>query len=641
MRTLLVLVVTSLSSVVSVAQAELPPLIPREVLFGFSDRSNPRISPDGKMLAYIQPYKGVGNIWVRTLGKNDDKAITASPKRGLWGYSWVSGSKQILFRQQKGGDENHQLYLVDVKTGEQRRLTNLEGVQVRVMAKESKFPDEILIQANLRDRRYHDVHRLNLKTGELTTVAENTEGFMGWLADHDYNVRAAMKVTKDATRIIYVRDDDKSPWRELISWGMEDALYSGPLDRKSPMAGIAFTPDNRGIYLISNAGSNTTRLCVIDIATGKEKMLHHDIESDIEGILRHPTKGTIQAVSHQKERLVWSVLDGDIKEDFDVLKNTQRGNFNIISRDENDSLWTVGFSADNRPPTYYLYDRKTKKAKFLFAAYSKLENMTFAKMKPVKFKSRDGLTIHGYLTIPPGLEPKNLPMVVNVHGGPWNRDRWGWNTRVQWLANRGYAVLQVNFRGSTSYGKDFLNASIREFGGKMDRDVVDGVKWAIAKGIADPKRTAIFGSSGGGWATLVGMTRWPDLYCCGVDLCGPSNLITFLNALPPYWKTWEGVWHKRVGHPVKDRDFLISRSPFYKVDRIKNPLLIAQGANDPRVNRYESMQMALALKRAGKVIEYVEYHNEGHGLSIPENRIDFHRRAEKFLAKYVGGRYEE
>jgi dipeptidyl aminopeptidase/acylaminoacyl peptidase len=261
-------------------------------------------------------------------------------------------------------------------------------------------------------------------------------------------------------------------------------------------------------------------------------------------------------------------------------------------------------------------------------------------MKPISFQARDGLTVHGYLTTPPGIPAKNLPMVLNVHGGPWWRDSWGYRPDVQWLANRGYAVLQVNFRGSTGYGKKFVNAADREWGGKMHNDLVDGVKWVIKQGIADPKRIAIFGGSYGGYATLVGLTFTPDLFCCGVDIVGPSNLITFMNTIPPYWKTWEATWWARVGHPVKDAEFLKSRSPLFKVDQITKPLLIAQGANDPRVKKTESLQMVESLKKAGKLVKYVEYPDEGHGFARPENRLDFFAKAEKFLADHVGGRYE-
>ncbi len=632
-----ILVVMSLPGIVSVAQAELPPLIPREVLFGRADRSRPRVSPDGKMLAYIRPYEGTNNVWVRTIGTDDDKPI----KKGR-GFNWYHDSKHIIFRQRKDGDKIAQFYLRDIETCKDRRISNITTKKWgRILARAKKPGDDMILAIKSHLPGLRDAYRLNLETGELTMVAENTANFMGWLVDHDKKVRAAMTVTEDATRIIYVRDDENSPWRELISWGFEDSLTSGGIRWLRTKAGVAFTADNRGIYVTSNTGTNTNRICEVDIATGKVKTIHHDKESDVSGVFMHPRKHTIQAVLHQKERPVWSVLDPDIKEDFEVLKNVQGGNFNIISRSDDDSIWTVSFNSDDKPITFYLYDRKTKKAEFLFTEHLGIEKYTFAKTEPIKFKSRDGLTIHGYLTIPPGLEARNLPMVANIHGGPWNRDKWGWNNRNQWLANRGYAVLQINFRGSTSYGKEFLNASILEFGGKMDDDVVDGVKWAFEKGIADPKRTAIFGSSGGGWAVLVGMTRWPDLYCCGVDFCGPSNILTFYEGIPPYWKIWESIWQLRMGHPVRDRDLVIAHSPFFKVDRVKNPIMIAQGANDDKVDRYESIQMALALKRAGKVVEFVEYHNEGHGFGHPENRIDFHRRAEKFLAKYVGGRYEE
>ena len=612
-------------------QAELPPLIPRDVLFGNPDKVSPQMSPDGARLAYLAPDEGVLNVWLRTVGKHDDRCITQDRKRGIRRYFWADNNTHILYIQDKDGDENWHVYAVDIKTMDTRDLTPLEGVQARVLAVDPKFPNEILVGINDRDPQLHDVYRISLTDGTRALEAENTEGFAGWMADHHFKIRAAVKSDMKGGFALKVRDNPESAWRTLTSWGVEDSLTSHP---------ISFTPDGRGLYILNSAGSNTTQLRTLDLAAGREKVLASDDVYDISNVMVHPTEYTAQAVAFNKERVDWKVLDPSIKADFAAIRKIHPGDFGVINRDHADRTWLVAFTTDDGPVSYYAYDRKTKKADFLFTNRKALENLTLAKIKPISFQARDGLTIHGYLTTPPGITPKNLPMILFVHGGPWHRDSWGYNPMAQWGANRGYAVLQVNFRGSSGYGKKFLNAADREWGGKMHDDLVDGVQWAIDRGIADAKRVAICGGSYGGYATLVGMTFTPDLFRCGVDIVGPSNLITFINTLPPYWKTWESVWWTRIGHPEKDADFLKSRSPLFKIDRIKNPLLIAQGANDPRVKVEESRQMVEAMKKAGKIVEYVEYPDEGHGFARPENRLDFIAKAERFLATHLGGRYE-
>ncbi|MHC4235672.1 MAG: S9 family peptidase, partial [Planctomycetota bacterium] len=582
-RTVLALIVASALFLPAAAVlAELPPLIPRDVLFGNPDKVSPKISPDGQRLAYIAPDQGVLNVWVRTVGQKDDRVVTKDRKRGIRYYFWAQNNKQVLYVQDKGGDENYHVYAVDLDTLNERDLTPFENVRAQIVAVEQKFPNEILVGLNNRKVELHDVHRVDLTTGQLTLEAENTEGFMAWQADHDLRVRGAMKTNPDGGTTMVIRDNPDSAWRTLTTWGIEDSLTSGP---------IGFTADNRGLYTISSAGSNTAQLRQMDLATGQEKVLALDRESDVAGVFKHPIKHTIQAVAFNKERLSWKVLDPTVEADFAAIKTIHRGDFDIINRDHQDQTWLVAYETDDGPVYYYAYDRPSKKGTFLFTNRKKLEGLKLARMEPVSLKASDGLPLHGYLTTPPGVEPKNLPMVLMVHGGPWYRDSWGYNPTVQWLANRGYAVFQVNFRGSTGYGKHFVNAGDREWGGKAHNDLIDGVNWAIKKGVADPNRIAIFGGSYGGYATLVGLTFTPDVFCCGVDIVGPSNLITFLNTIPPYWKPWEPIWWTRIGHPEKDADFLKSRSPLFKVDQITKPLLIAQGANDPRVKKSESLQM--------------------------------------------------
>ena len=611
-------------------RAELPPLIPRDVLFGNPEKASPQISPDGRRIAYLAPDDGVLNVWVRTVGKTDDRVITKDRDRGVRSYFWAQNNEQIVYIQDKGGDENWHVYSVDLKSREERDLTPIDGVQARILAVDMKFPNEILVGMNDRNPQLHDVYRANLTTGKLTLEAKNTEGFIGWVADHDFRVRAGLKMTPQGFELM-VRDNTDSAWRPLLKIGHEDVLGSGP---------VGFTPDNKGMFLLSSVGANASELRRIDIATGEEKTLASDREYDVAGTFRHPVKHTIQAVSFNRERKSWKALDPAIEADFAAIRKIHRGDFRVTNRDRDDRTWLVAYTTDDGPIYYYTYDRSTKKGEFLFTHRSQLEGLKLARMKPISFKAKDGLTVRGYLSTPPGIEAKNLPMVLYVHGGPWHRDSWGFNTTAQWLANRGYAALQVNFRGSTGYGKSFLNAANKEWGGKMHQDLIDGVDWTIAKGVADPKRVAIMGGSYGGYATLVGMTSTPKKFACGVDIVGPSSLITWMNTIPPYWKPMEPLLWDRVGHPVKDKDFLESRSPLFHVDKIVRPLLIAQGKNDPRVPVAESIQIVEALKRAGKTVEYVEYPDEGHGFAKPKNRLDFYAKAEKFLSEHIGGRYE-
>lgn len=617
---------------ISGVQAKLPPLIPRAVLFGNPDKASPKISPDGKRLAYLAPDEGVLNVWVRTIGEHDDRPVTKNRGRGVRYYFWAHNNKQILYDQDKDGDQNWHLYGVDLTTNKTRDLTPFEGVQARVLAVKQEFPNEILVGINNRVPQHHDVYRIDLTTGRSTLEFENKDGLIGFIPDQNLQIRAALNLTKGGGVDLVVRESSESAWRILTTWGPEDTLTSGP---------VAFTPDDNGLYVLSSAGSNTTELRRMNLETGTEKRLASDRQADVADLFIHPAEHTIQAVAFNKEKLRWKVLDKSVKRDFAAIKRIHRGDFKIINRDHADRTWLVSFTTDNGPVSYYVYDRDTREAELLFTSRKALETVRLAKMEPISFKACDGLTVHGYLSTPPGIKARNLPTVLYVRAAPWGRDSWGYHGTVQWLANRGYAVLQINFRGSRGYGKHFLNAANREWGGNMHCDLVDGVNWVIGKGIADPKRIAIFGSLYGGYSALVGLAFTPDVFCCGVDMSGPSNLITFLKELPPYLKPFEPLLWDRIGDPDKDAAFLMSRSPLFSVDRIKAPLLICQGANDPTVKRSESVQIVEALKKAGKTVEYIEYANEGHGFARPENRLDFFGKAEKFLAKHLGGRYEE
>ncbi len=606
-------------------------LIPRNVLFGNPEKTSPQVSPDGTKMAYLAPVNNVLNVWVGTIGGGNYEPVTKDEDRGVRFYFWSQDNKHIMYIQDVGGNENWRLYATSLETRETRDLTPFENVQVQIIDRDKHFPNELLIGMNKENPQVHDVYHLDLTTGELTLVAKNPGNIMGWVTDAHFKVRGAVTALPDGGTELLVRDDEDSEWRKLVTWDADDSLTSGPID---------FTLDGQAIYLQDSRNVNAGRLVRLNIATGDITVIAEDPQYDVGNVIVHPDTHEVQAVAFNKDRNEWIVLDESIKMDFYNIGGIHQGDFFIISRDNADTTWVVAFTVDNGPVPFYAYDRKGQKATFLFDNQPELNKYTLATMQPISFTSRDGLTIHGYLTLPQGEQKTNLPMVLNVHGGPWGRDAWGYRPDAQWFANRGYACLQVNFRGSTGYGKNFLNAGDREWGRKMHNDLVDAVQWAIDKGIADPKKVAIFGGSYGGYAALVGATFTPDLFCCAVDIVGPSNLNTLIRTLPPYWSTFRATFHKRVGNPDTEEEFLNSRSPLFRVDQIKIPILIGQGANDPRVKQAESEQIVEAMKSKGIDYEYMLFPDEGHGFAKPENRLKFYAAAEKFLAKHLGGRYE-
>ncbi len=607
-------------------------LIPRKILFGNPEKTNPQISPDGTRMAYLAPVNGVLNVWVGTVGQDDYQPVTKDTDRGVRFYFWAADNQHIMYIQDVGGNENWRLYATDLESKETRDLTPFENVQVQVIDRDKHFPNELLIAMNKENPQVHDVYHLDLTTGELTLVAKNPGNIMQWVIDTQFKVRGAVTALPDGGTELLIRDNEQAGWRKLITWNADDALTSGP---------IGFTRDGESLYLEDSREANASRLVRLNIATGALDVLAADPHYDVGSVVINPDSYDVQAVAFNKDRVEWVVLDESIRADFDRIRDIHQGDFFITSRDDADTTWIVAFTVDNGPVPFYAYDRKNQSATFLFDNQPELSKYTLAHMEPITFTSRDGLTIHGYLTLPPGAGRENLPMVLDVHGGPWHRDAWGYNPEAQWFANRGYACLQVNFRGSTGYGKDFLNAGNKEWGRNMHNDLVDGVNWAIQQGIADPKRIAIYGGSYGGYAALVGATFTPDLFCCAVDIVGPSNLITLIKTIPPYWSTFLATFHKRVGNPDTEEEFLKSRSPLFRVDQIKIPMLIAQGANDPRVKQAESEQIVEAMKSKGISYEYMLFPDEGHGFAKPENRLKFYAAAEKFLARYLGGRYEE
>ncbi|HVT67882.1 MAG TPA: S9 family peptidase [Trebonia sp.] len=618
-------------------------LIPRSVLFGNPERTSPDISPDGGSLAWIAPRffagrdDGVLNLWVAPVGGETGvdwaaaRPVTEDADRGIRSFAWARDGHHLLYVQDIGGDENWRLYDVDPATLARRDLTPFEGIHAAIIGTSKRRPDEVLVGINADNPQLHDVYRLHLSSGELVKEIENP-GYAGWVADEDLVVRLAPEPLPDGSFNLLVRDSATDEFRRLMTIPAEDATSTDV---------VSFSGDGRSILMISAAGSDTARLTRVDLATGESTVLAEDPEADVAGVVLHPDTRDPLIVSVLKDRMSYVVLDPSVEDDLKAVRALHPGDPGIAGRDEADRTWLIGFNVDAGSVTYFMYDRATRTGRLLFEARPALSGYELAAMEPFSYPARDGLVIHGYATFPPGLGRENLPAVLNVHGGPQARDAWGYQPEAQWLANRGYLCVQVNYRGSTGYGKAFVNAGDREWGGKMHDDLIDAVDYIVSQGWADRSRVAIYGGSYGGYAALVGAAFTPDVFRCAVDIVGPSNLKTLLETVPPYWVPVIAQLYRRVGNPETDAEFLWSRSPLSRARDIRIPLLIAQGANDPRVKQAESEQIVAALTEAGIDHEYLLFPDEGHGFAKPENRIRFYTAAERFLAKYLGGRYEE
>lgn len=614
-------------------------LIPRQVLFGNPDRAMPQLSPDGKWLSYLAARDGVLNIWVAPVGDlSAAKAITHERERGIRNYQWAYTAEQILFMQDTRGDENFHVFVADVMSGTVRDVTPFDDVQARVSHVSSRRPDTVLVAINNRVPQLHDVHSLNVRTGELKLVLQN-DGFISFEADEDLNVRFAMRMTEDGGMEILKRvKDGFEPFTKIPQ---EDTLTTAP---------IGFDASGRHLYMADSRGRNTAGAVELDCESGTMRVLADDPRADVgSAMLIHPTQRTLQAVSFNYERSHWKVLDPAIQKDLDLLAKVEDAEIEVLSRTLDDRHWLVQYWADAGPVRWYLYDRDSGKTRFLFTNRSQLQDVTLGKMHARVLKARDGMNLVSYLTLPVGsnqdggVKPDSpLPLVLVVHGGPWARDDWGYDPVHQWLANRGYAVLSVNFRGSTGFGKQFINAADQQWGRTMHDDLLDAVDWAVREGIADRSKVAVLGGSYGGYATLWSVTNSPDVFACGVDIVGPSNLVTLLNSIPPYWAPMIEMFAKRVGDPrtTDGKKLLEERSPLNYVSSIKKPLLIAQGANDPRVKQAESDQIVAAMQQKGIPVTYVLYPDEGHGFNRPENSLSFWAVAEGFLAKHLGGKFE-
>jgi len=617
-----------------------PPLIERAKLFGNPSRSAGRLSPDGKWLAWLAPKDGVMNVWVApTADPAKARTLTAEKARPIRSYFWAPDSSRILFINDKGGDENFLLYGVDVATGTQTTLTPFEKSRAQVLGVSRLVKDRILVGLNNRDPRWHDVYSLDLKTGQLTKVLKN-DGYAGFGVDAQLTIRSATKPTADGGFEIYRVENNQIAATPDEKIPFEDASDTSP---------VGYSHDGKIRYWVDTRGRDTAALFAEDTATGAKTLLAQDPRADITQAMEDPKTGRMQAYGAEYLKLDWTPIDPAIAPDLAFLKSQLKGQIAVASRTDADDLWTVAVDPVSAPAAYFLYDRRAKRLTKLFITRPELEGAPLADMQPVEIKTRDGLTEVSYLTLPPGVpvdakgRPTHpVPMVLYVHGGPWGRDSFGYNGAVQWLANRGYAVLQPNYRASTGFGKKHLAAGNLQWGLKMHDDLIDAIDWAVKNGVTTKDKVAIMGGSYGGYATLAGLTFTPTTFACGVDIVGPSNLNTLLAAVPAYWEAAKRQMYRRMGDPgtPEGQAILKAASPLFKADAIQRPLLIGQGQNDPRVNVREAQQIVDAMKAKGLPVTYVVFPDEGHGFARPENSIAFFATAEHFLSRCLGGRAE-
>lgn len=611
---------------------EKPPLVALEDFFKNADKTGWQISPDGEYISYRSSYLGRMNVFVRRISDSAGIPVTFDSVRPIFQYQWKGN--RILYLQDVGGDENFQLFSVSIDGKDQKALTPFPKVRTMILNDLRYVPGkekEILVQMNKRDARYFDPYSINIETGEMKELYKNDKNFESWFTDHNGVIRLATK-TDGVNITLYYRATEADPFDSLLTTSYKETF-----------APNFFTFDNRNIYVTSNIGRDKTAVVEYDLAAKKEvKEIYSNSEYDVEGMDYSAKRKVLQSAFYTSWKSEQHFLDKEAEADYMKMKDKFKGyEIAIYGNNNEEDKFIVWTGNDKLPSKFYFYDKKSGETKYLATGRPWLKEEDMATMKPIEYKSRDGLTIHGYLTLPKGVEAKNLPVIVNPHGGPWARDVWGFNNEVQFLANRGYAVLQMNFRGSTGYGKAFWLKGSKEWGKKMQDDITDGVNWLIKKGIADKKRVAIYGGSYGGYATLAGVAFTPDLYACAVDYVGVSNMFTFMNTIPPYWEPFKKQMYELVGDPVKDSALLAEVSPALHVGNIKAPLFIAQGANDPRVNKAESDQVVEALKKRGVAVEYMVKNDEGHGFANENNRIDFYKAMEKFFDKHLSDKPAE
>jgi len=600
------------------------PLIPLRDFFRNPERTAYQISPTGESIAFLRPHENRLNVWVQPVKGGEARQVTAVTERDITSYFWKS-DQHILFLQDSGGDENFHLFSANPNGDNIRDLTPLPGVQVRIVDDLHDHPDEIIVALNQRNREIFDAYRLNVKTGELACIAENPGNIDHWVTDHKGDIRAATTTDGVNASLLY-RDSHEAAWKTVLTTTFRESF--------SPQF---FTFDNRRLYGVSNIGRDKSAAIELDLQTGREvQLLAENSQVDISALSYSRKRKVLTLASYTDWKTQRIFFDQPTQALYQELERRLPGYEVVVtSLNDDETVFVVRTFSDRSLGAFYLYDSASGELTKLADRAPWLPEDQLSEMKPIEYQARDGLTIHGYLTLPQGREPKDLPVVINPHGGPWHRDSWTFIPEVQFLANRGFAVMQMNFRGSTGYGRKFWEAGFKEWGGKMQDDITDGVHWLIRHGIADPERVAIYGASYGGYAVLEGLVKTPDLYAAGVDYVGVSNLFTFFKTIPPYWAPYLEMMYEMVGHPEKDKDWFQEYSPALNADKIVKPLLVAQGAKDPRVNINESNQIVEALRKRGVEVVYIVKENEGHGFQNEENRFDFYEAMEKFLNTHL------
>jgi dipeptidyl aminopeptidase/acylaminoacyl peptidase len=620
------------------AAAEGP--IPRSAIFGNPERAGGRISPDGNYFSFLAPRDGVLNIWVVERGRPiaEARPLTNERVRPIRNHQWSANSGEILYTQDKGGDENFLLYAVNARTGAERLLTDYKAVRVETYHTSLKRPDEIVVGINDRDKAWHDPYLLDVRTGAVKKLFDNTEHYSGFVLDDDLQVRLVTRATSDGGEETLRWEGGKTTPFEKV--GFEDSQTTGAL---------GFSRDGRTLYWRESRGRNTSALVAIDMASNQRRVVGEDAKADVGGVISDPESSRVLAYSVDYLKPEWRVVDPSVRPDIEFLDANLKGAWSVQSQTRDNRLWVVGHDPVTAPARALLYDRSTRSLTELYVTRPKLAGVQLPEVCPVEIKSRDGLTLVSYLSLPVGSDrngdcrpDKPLPLVLDVHGGPWARDSYGYDGQSVWFANRGYASLRVNFRASTGFGKAFTNKGDLEWGRKMHEDLLDGIDWAVKNGIAQPGRVAVFGGSYGGYATLWEMTHSPDRYACGIAIVAPSNLETLFASIPPYWESFREQMYRRVGDMRTEdgRKLLKERSPLYYADRIRKPLLIGQGANDPRVKQAEADQILAAMEAKKIPVTYVLYPDEGHGFARAPNRTSFYAVSEAFLAECLGGRFE-
>ncbi len=603
---------------------EKAPIVAMEDFFRNPEKTAFQLSPNGEYYSYMAPYEKRLNVFVQKAGDTTAIRITSETERDISGYLWANNNR-ILYLKDTGGDENFQLFGVNIDGSELIGLTAFPGVRTELIDELDDLPDEIMIGMNKRNPTVFDPYRLNVVTGEMTMLAENPGNIMGWMTDHAGKLRVA--IASDGVNNTYMyRETEGAEFKAVLSLNFKETLNP-----------LFFTFDNKNVYATSNIGRDKEAVVVFDIANGKElETIFETNEVDVSGLSYSKKDKKLQAVTYYTSKQQIHFLDDEAKALYEKVQAKLPGvEVRFASENKAEDKFMIRTFSDKSRGAYYFYDKNTDELTSLAELSPWIDSKQLCDMQPINYTSRDGLNIQGYLTLPKGYEAKNLPVVINPHGGPWARDRWGFNPEVQFLANNGYAVLQMNFRGSTGFGKAFWQASFKQWGRTMQDDISDGVKWLVDQGIADPKRVAIYGGSYGGYATLSGLCFSPDLYAAGVDYVGVSNMFTFMKTIPPYWKPFLDMMYEMVGNPEKDSLLLAEVSPVFHVDKIKAPLFVVQGRNDPRVNVDESDQIVEALKARGVDVEYLVKDNEGHGFQNEENRFDFYRSMLVFLDKHL------